>query len=54
MEEYVTREGTDYGPVTFTTAQKVAQVPQALRRGDAVIVFDPDTESCNIVPREHA
>ena len=51
IEEFVTREGTEYGAVDVSLAQKVAAVRAQLERGDAQIVFDPASESCNIVPR---
>ncbi len=52
LEEYVSREGTDYGHVTVSLAQKVAAVRRLLETGHAVIVFDPDTQSCNITVRQ--
>ncbi len=52
LEEYVSREGTDYGHANFSLAQKVAAVRRQLERGLAVIVYDPATQSCNIVPRQ--
>ncbi|MDJ0720981.1 MAG: YheU family protein [Desulfobacterales bacterium] len=52
LEEYVSREGTDYGHATFSLAQKVAAVRRLLETGHAVIVFDPDTQSCNITARQ--
>ena len=52
LEEYVSREGTDYGHAAFTLAQKVADVRCQLEAGRAVIVFDPASRSCNIVSRE--
>lgn len=48
IEAFVMREGTDYGAVEWSTEEKVAQVERALRRGEAVLVFDPLTESCTI------
>jgi uncharacterized protein YheU (UPF0270 family) len=51
VEEFVAREGTDYGEVEMSRAQKTAQVFSQLDRGDAVILFDPLTESCTIVPK---
>ena len=54
IEAFITREGTDYGEVEWSLAEKVEQVKQWLARGEAVIVFDPLTESCTIVPRELA
>ncbi|HLT64503.1 MAG TPA: YheU family protein [Pseudohongiella sp.] len=51
IEEYVTREGTDYGPYDYSLADKVAQVRLQLQRGEAVIDFDPNTETCHLLPR---
>jgi uncharacterized protein len=49
VEEYITREGTDYGLRAYTLEEKVEQVYRALKSGDAKIVFDPETETCSIV-----
>lgn len=54
IEEFVSREGTDYGAVEYSMAEKVLQVRQQLERGEAVISFDPATESCSIVRRDHS
>lgn len=51
VEAFVAREGTDYGEVELSLAQKCAQVLEQLRRGEAVILFDTLTESCTLVPR---
>lgn len=50
IEEYVTREGTDYGMRIYNLDEKVAHVQRQLKRGEVAIVFDPDTETCNIIP----
>ena len=43
IEEFITREGTEYGPeVPLET--KVDQVRRQLERGLAGIVFDPESE----------
>lgn len=49
ISEFVLREGTEYGEQDVALEVKVAQVKEALRRGTAVVVFDAETESCNIV-----
>jgi len=49
IEEYVTREGTEYGPHEYSLADKVAQVRMQLKRGEAVIDFDPDTQTCHLL-----
>lgn len=48
VESFVLREGTDYGPVEFSLEQKVAQVTARLERGEAEILFDPDTRTVTI------
>ena len=49
VEEFVSREGTDYGPGDWTLEDKVAQVLRQLERGEARIVFDLELESASIV-----
>jgi uncharacterized protein len=49
VESYVLREGTDYGEKEFSLEDKVAHVISRLKRGEARIVFDPDTETVSIV-----
>ena len=49
VESYVLREGTDYGEREFSLQEKVAHVISQLKRGEARIVFDPDTESVGII-----
>ena len=52
IEEFVSRDGTDYGEEEVPLERKVMQVEDLLRKGSAVIVFDSHTESCDIVVRE--
>lgn len=52
LEEFVTREGTDYGPREFTLEQKVAGVRRQLERGEVVIVFEPETGSVTVSLRD--
>ena len=49
IEAHVLEEGTDYGG-EYTLEEKVAQVLAQLKRGEAVIVFDPQTETTGVVP----
>lgn len=49
VETFVLREGTDYGRQVYSLEQKVQQVLARLRRGEAQILFDPETESVTIV-----
>ena len=52
IEEFVTREGTDYGGVSVPLSDKVDQVRTQLDRGQAVLVYDDETQSCNIIPTD--
>jgi len=49
VESFVLREGTDYGAREFSLSDKVAHVMAQLQRGDAQIVFEPDSNSIHIV-----
>ena len=49
VEEFVTRDGTDYGEVEVSLETKVFQVLNQLKSGKAVIVFDQESETCNIL-----
>lgn len=48
IEEFVLREGTDYGPENHTLEDKVEHVMRQLQRGQVKIVFNPDDDSCSI------
>jgi len=45
----VLREGTDYGDREFSLDDKVSHVMRQLKRGEARIVFDLETDSVSIV-----
>ena len=49
VESFVLREGTDYGEREFSLEQKLAHVYRQLERAEAHIVFDPNTETIDIV-----
>lgn len=54
IEEFVSRDGTDYGEREVPLDEKVAAVERQLRAGEAVILYDPDTYTCTIISRrEH-
>ena len=54
IEEFVTRDGTDYGEVEISLETRVAKVLAQLRSGKAVIVFDQTSETCNILKSDDA
>lgn len=47
IEDFVTREGTDNGDETPLDT-RAARVRRALDKGEAVIVFDPDSQQCQL------
>ncbi len=49
IEEFVTRDGTDYGEIEVSLEIKISQVLEQIKSGKAVIVFDQATETCNIL-----
>ncbi len=51
IEEFVTRDGTDYGAVERTLDEKVAGVQRQLAAGEAAIVVDAQSETIDIVVR---
>ena len=52
IEEFVTRDGTDYGRDELSLQHKVERVRQQLATGEVVIVFDEDSESVSLMTQE--
>ena len=50
IEEFVLREGTEYGLREYSLEEKKAQVRSQLAAGKAKITFDQETETCSIMP----
>jgi uncharacterized protein YheU (UPF0270 family) len=48
IEEFVLREGTDYGVKEVSREAKFGQVKDKLEKGLAVLVFDDEAETTNI------
>ena len=54
LEEFASRDGTDYGERELTLAQKVGDLDGQLRRGDLLILYDTESENWDLLPREQA
>ena len=54
IEEFVTRDGTDYGESEIPLTTRVEQVQRQLRSGEVVIWFDSVTESVTLMTRRDA
>jgi uncharacterized protein YheU (UPF0270 family) len=52
IEEFVTRDGTDYGDHETDLATKVSQVKDLLARKEVVIIFNEATEQAGIVHKD--
>ena len=49
VESFVLREGTEYGEHDVSLEQKIVQVMRQLERGEAQVIFDPNSDSVDIV-----
>ena len=54
IEEFVTRGGTDYDLREQTLEEKKRAIVRQLERGEVVVVFDAESESCTIVLKDEA
>jgi len=48
IEEYISRNGTDYGEIDSSTETNFRQVKSKLQKGLAILVFDDEAETTNI------
>ena len=53
IEEFILREGTDYGKTEYTLEQKHQQVKRQLLAHKIFVVFDPIEQSASIVAKEN-
>jgi uncharacterized protein YheU (UPF0270 family) len=54
LEEFASRDGTDYGERELTMEQKVQRLHKQIQSGDLCIVYDVDSEEWDLVPRPEA
>ena len=50
VEEFITREGTDYGEHETPLSHKVDTVMEQLKHGSVAIFFDEETETVTLQP----
>ncbi len=50
IHERVTRDGTDYGAVECSLEQKYSQLLNMIKNKEAVILYDEESQRCEIVP----
>ena len=49
IEEFISREGTDYGHADYSMEDKIEAVMGQLKRREVVLTFDAESESCNLL-----
>jgi uncharacterized protein len=49
IEEFVTRDGTDYGKTEVSLETKISQISRQLKSGKIIVVFDETSQTCNIL-----
>ena len=52
IEEFVLREGTEYGENEVSLVEKIAQIKHQLAQGSVVLVYSELHETVNILPKE--
>jgi hypothetical protein len=48
INEFISRDGTDYGEIEVPWETKFRHVKEKLKNGSAVLIFDDETETTNI------
>ena len=54
LEEFASRDGTDYGEHELSLAQKTTALQKQLEQGELQILYDADSEQWDLVPTEQA
>lgn len=49
LEEYISREGTDYGEQEYSLDEKCSQLMKQLHLGEAHVSYDTDSQTCSLV-----
>jgi uncharacterized protein YheU (UPF0270 family) len=52
IEDFVTRDGTDYGKDEMTRQEKAAHLFELLKTGELLISYNEESETCGLVTRE--
>ena len=52
IEDFVTREGTDYGQDELSRQEKAAQLFANLKTGKLFITYNEETDTCGLVTKE--
>jgi uncharacterized protein YheU (UPF0270 family) len=54
LEEFASRDGTDYGERELTLEQKVGELRMQLGRGELILLYETDSEQWDLLPEDQA
>ena len=54
LEEFASRDGTDYGERELSLGEKVANLRWQLEQGELQILFESESEQWDLLPAEQA
>ena len=54
LEDYASRDGTDYGAVELTLEQKTGNLRRQLQQGELLILFETESEQWDLVQVDQA
>jgi uncharacterized protein YheU (UPF0270 family) len=54
LEEYASRDGTDYGERELSLAQKEGELRRQLSDGALMLLYDTETETWDLLERDRA
>jgi uncharacterized protein YheU (UPF0270 family) len=54
LEEFASRDGTDYGERELSLAEKVQSLEGKLKVGELQMLYDTDSEQWDLLPKEQA
>jgi hypothetical protein len=54
LEEFASRDGTDYGEHEYTLEQKTTVLQKQLEQGELQILYDADSQQWDLLPADQA
>lgn len=52
LEDFVTRDGTDYGLVEMSMQEKADHLLALLKKGELLISYNDELQSCGLITKE--
>ena len=52
IEDFVTRDGTDYGQVVLSMQEKAEHLLALLKKGELLISYNDELQSCGLVTKQ--